>query len=398
MKSWVESANAPDCDFPLQNLPFGVFSTDGARRCGLAIGEFVLDLAALEASGKIDAGGTFSSGSLNSFMALGSKAWARVRARLTELLAVGGDPSLPLVPMAMAQLHLPFTVTEYTDFYASRNHAFNLGTLFRGPDNALPPNWLHMPIGYNGRASSIIVSGTPIRRPMGQLKRDTGPIFAPSERLDFELELGAVIGTGSTMGNRVSVDQAEEMIFGYVLLNDWTSRDVQGWEYQPLGPFQSKALATTISPWIVTSAALEPFRTPTPTPEKPLLPYLQPSRPGLYDIALSVELNEATISRTNYKVMYYSSAQQLAHHTSSGCPMRVGDLLGTGTISGPSQDGLGSLMEMTTAGAHSITLPDGSSRTFLADGDRLTLRGHAQGSGYRIGFGACTGTILAAEA
>ncbi|MEE2860936.1 MAG: fumarylacetoacetase [Pseudomonadota bacterium] len=395
-RSWVAAANEPGCDFPIQNLPYGVFSTAGGDpRCGVAIGDMIVDLAALEARGLLDGGGTFSAPQLNGFMALGRPAWDRVRARLTALLGEDGDRDLPLVPMSDATLHLPIQVAEYTDFYASRNHAFNVGKLFRGPDNALPAQWTHMPIGYNGRASSVVVSGTPIRRPMGQLKGDDGPEWAACRRLDLELELGAIVGAPSEMGSRVSVDQAEGMIFGYVLLNDWSARDVQAWEYQPLGPFQSKALGTTISPWIVTQAALEPFRSQGAERVNPLLDYLQESRPGLYDLAVGWTLNGQMMARTNYNVMYYSSAQQLAHHTSSGCPMRVGDLLGSGTISGPERDQTGALLEMTEGGKLPVEV-NGESRVFLEDGDEIELYGFAQGDGYRIGFGPCTGRILPA--
>ena len=292
MRSRVASANAPGCDFPVQNLPYGVFSRPGrAPCCGVAIGDMILDLAACEARGLVDAGGAFAQPRLNDFMAQGRVAWARMRARLSALLAEGGAGDLPLVAMADAALHLPLEVREFTDFYASKHHAQHLGQLFRGPENALPAQWTHMPIGYNGRASSVVVSGTPVRRPMGQVRGEAGPEWTASRRLDLELELGAVIGAGSTMGARVSVDQAEEMIFGYVLLNDWSARDIQAWEYQPLGPFQSKALATTISPWIVTQAALEPFRCPGAARDNPLLPYLTGTRPGFYDLTMGWTLN-----------------------------------------------------------------------------------------------------------
>ncbi|MFC0813143.1 fumarylacetoacetase [Paracoccus panacisoli] len=397
MKSRIETANAPGCDFPLQNLPYGVFSVNGdAPRCGVAIGDQILDLAAAEAAGLIDAQGTFAAPQLNDFMALGRDAWAATRARLTELLSEGATEALPLVPMAEATLHLPIRVAEYTDFYASKNHAFNVGVLFRGPENALPAQWTHMPIGYNGRASSVVVSGTPIRRPMGQLKGEDGPVWGPCQRLDLELELGAIVGADSTMGERVSVEDAEAMIFGYVLLNDWSARDVQAWEYQPLGPFQSKALGTTISPWVVTQAALEPFRAEGAARVNPLLPYLRESRPGFYDLTVGWTMNGQRMSETNYREMYYSSAQQLAHHTESGCPMRVGDLLGSGTISGPTRDQTGALLEMTEGGKRPVTV-NGAERTFIEDGDEIGLYAHAQGDGYRIGFGPCTGTILPAK-
>ena len=398
LKSRIASANAPDCDFPIQNLPYGIFSTAGTgKRCGVAIGDMILDLAAAEAAGLVDAGGRFGQQDLNGFMALGRDVWAKTRTRLTELLREGSAEDLPLVAMGDAQMHLPITVTEFTDFYASRNHAYNVGVLMRGPENALPPQWTHMPIGYNGRASSVVVSGTPIRRPMGQLRSSAGaPRWDACRRLDLELDLGAIVGGGSTMGERVSVAEAEEMIFGYVLLNDWSARDVQAWEYQPLGPFQAKALGTTISPWIVTQAALEPFRTQGAVRSNPLLPYLHEEKPGFYDLTVGWSLNRQEMCRTNYNVMYYSSAQHLAHHTTSGCPMRVGDLLGTGTISGPGAGEMGSLLELTEGGKSPIAV-NGAERTFLEDGDEVSLFGYAQGDHYRIGFGPCHGHILPAQ-
>ncbi|WJS86848.1 fumarylacetoacetase [Paracoccus sp. TOH] len=398
LRSRVESANDADGPFPLNNLPYGVFSVAGdAPRCGVAIGDMVLDLAACEARGLIDAGGTFGEPQLNGFMALGRARWDAVRARLTALLAEGTEGELPLVAMAEARLHLPIRVAEFTDFYASKNHAFNVGALFRGTEHALPPQWTHMPIGYNGRASSVVVSGTPIRRPMGQVRGEAGPEWVPCRRLDLELELGAVVGADSRMGERLGVEAAEAMIFGYVLLNDWSARDVQAWEYQPLGPFQSKALGTTIGAWVVTQAALEPFRCAGAERVNPLLPYLQEARPGLYDLEIGWTLNGQVMGRTNYNVMYYSSAQQLAHHSSSGCPMRVGDLLGSGTISGPAREQTGALLEMTAGGKLPVMVK-GTPRTFLEDGDEVGLFAQAQGEGYRIGLGPCTGRILPARA
>lgn len=397
LRSWVSAANDAKCDFPIQNLPFGVFSVAGdAPRCGVAIGDMIVDLAACEARGLLDADGTFARPQLNDFIALGRGKWDQIRARLTELLADGGDQTVPLVAMADATLHLPVKVAEFTDFYASKNHAFNVGVLFRGPENALPPQWTHMPIGYNGRASSVVVSGTDIHRPMGQVKGEDGPVWSACRRLDLELELGAIVGVDSQMGERVSVEDAEQMIFGYVLLNDWSARDIQAWEYQPLGPFQAKAFGTTISPWIVTQAALKPFRSEGAERANPLLPYLQESRPGLYDMQLGWTMNGQQMARTNYNVMYYSSAQQLAHHTESGCPMRVGDLLGSGTVSGPELDQTGALLEMTQGGKNPVTV-NGETRSFIEDGDEIGLFGFAEGDGYRIGFGPCTGKILPAK-
>ena len=403
-RSWVGSANDPAAQFPLNNLPYGVFSQGAsAQHLGVAIGDQIVDVTALERDGRLAFAGTLQSPVWNSFMALGGSEWARLRAELTGLLAedTAERPDAYLVPMAEAELHMPFAVAEYTDFYAGKHHAFNVGSMFRGPENALPPNWLHIPIGYNGRASSVVVSGTDVRRPWGQVKGpdDRQPRFAPSARFDFELEMGAVVG--SALRGPVSVIEADAAIFGYVLLNDWSARDIQAWEYQPLGPFQAKATATTISPWIVTSAALAPFRVDTPVREVALLPHLMDAGPMLYDIDLAVSLapqdRPATvISRTNYREMYYSAAQQLAHHTTSGCPMRVGDLLGSGTISGPANTARGSLLELSWGGKEPITLSSGELRAFLEDGDCLTLSGAAQGDGFQIGFGDCAGTLLPA--
>jgi fumarylacetoacetase len=407
----------PDSDFSIQNLPYGVFSTkDGlAPRVGVRIGNHVLDLWELEQDCRLDVGplGVFSSPSLNSFMALGPKVWSRTRARISELLRAD-HPELrdnkelrdrALVPIADVTLYLPFAVSGYTDFYSSKEHATNVGVMFRGKDNALQPNWLYMPIGYNGRASTVVVSGTKVKRPRGQLKPPSVevPSFAPCKRLDFELEMGAVIGQPSPMGGMLTEQQAEEMIFGFVLLNDWSARDIQQWEYVPLGPFLAKAFATSISPWVVTREALEPFRLQGPEQNPAPLDYLRQARPQNYNLELDVALraaglNEgASISRTNFKYMYWSSVQQLMHHASSGCAMNVGDLLGSGTISGPEKQQRGSLLEISWNGAEPVELPGGIKRAFLEDGDSLIMRGWCQGDGYRVGFGEVEGTILPAE-
>ncbi|MEO1459043.1 MAG: fumarylacetoacetase [Pseudomonadota bacterium] len=414
-RSWIESANAPGCPFPIQNLPFGVFSRAGeAPRPGVAIGDEILDLAALERAGllALDGAPVFAAPALDALMRRPRADWLAVRARLSGLLSAG-EPALRdahardamCVDRATARLHMPFTVAGFTDFYASREHATNVGTLFRGPEKALPPNWLHIPIGYNGRASSVVVSGTPVRRPLGQLKgaEDPAPRLGPCEKLDFELELGAIIGTASPMGQPITTAAAREAIFGYVLLNDWSARDIQMWEYQPLGPFQSKAFATSISPWIVTAAALEPFRVPGPEPALPLLPYLREDGSGNLDIELEVSLTpqggaESVICRSNARGLYYSAAQQLAHHALGGCPMSSGDLLGSGTISGAGRGSEGSMLEFTRNGAEPLRLADGTERRFLADGDRVALTGWCTGQGYRIGFGTCEGTVLPAAA
>jgi len=406
-----------DSDFPIQNLPYGVFSTPAlpTPRVGVAIGDHVLDLAALEAEGLIDlAPGrqVFMQPSINAFMALGPKVWSRTRARISELLRHDNPElrdnaalrKLTVIPFSQAKLHLPIAVAGYTDFYSSKEHATNVGVMFRGKDNALQPNWLHMPIGYNGRASTVVVSGTKVRRPRGQLKppSEALPSFGPCKRLDFELEMGVVVGQPSPMGEMLGEKQAEEMIFGFVLLNDWSARDIQQWEYVPLGPFQAKAFATSISPWIVTREALEPFRVPGPAQDPAPLPYLQQKQPNNYDLQLDVGLRAAQMSeavnicRTNFKYMYWSSVQQLVHHASSGCAMNVGDLLGSGTISGPEKNQRGSLLEISWNGSEPVELASGIERTFLEDGDSLIFHGWCQGNGYRIGFGEVEGTILPA--
>jgi len=416
LKSFV--AVDPASDFPIQNLPYGVFSTaqSPASRVGIAIGDQVLDLAVLESEGLIRTGAercVFAKPSLNAFMALGPKAWSRTRGRISELLR-HDHPELrdntalrtrALVPMSEARLHLPIAVSGYTDFYSSKEHATNVGVMFRGKDNALQPNWLHIPIAYNGRASTVVVSGTEVRRPRGQLKPPGAdvPGFGPCKRLDFELEMGVVIGGASAMGEMLTEAQAEAMIFGFVLLNDWSARDIQQWEYVPLGPFQAKAFATSISPWVVTREALEPFRVQGPAQEPQPLPYLQQKGANNYDLNLDVGLRTsgmnaaARISRTNFKYMYWSSVQQLVHHASGGCAMNVGDLLGSGTISGPEKDQRGSLLEISWNGSEPLELPGGDKRTFLEDGDSLVMRGWCQGDGYRVGFGEVEGTIRAAR-
>ncbi|MCP1840191.1 fumarylacetoacetase [Bradyrhizobium sp. USDA 4523] len=415
LRSFIDVA--PTSDFPIQNLPYGVFSSkDGlAPRVGVAIGDYVLDLWELEQDSRLDVGplGVFSQPSLNAFMALGPKVWSATRARISELLR-SDHPELrdnrelrarALVPMADVRLHMPFAVSGYTDFYSSKEHATNVGVMFRGKDNALQPNWLHMPIGYNGRASTVVVSGSKVRRPRGQLKPPTAevPSFGACKRLDFELEMGVVVGQASPMGEMLTEKQAEEMIFGFVILNDWSARDIQQWEYVPLGPFQAKAFATSISPWVVTREALEPFRMQGPAQQPEPLAYLKQTQPNNYDMQLDVALragamNEAkTICSTNFKYMYWSSVQQLVHHASSGCAMNVGDLLGSGTISGPEKHQRGSLLEISWNGTEPVELASGVTRSFLEDGDSLVMRGWCQGDGYRVGFGEVEGTIIAAE-
>jgi fumarylacetoacetase len=405
----------PESDFPIQNLPYGVFSTfdDSAPRVGVAIGEFVLDLSKLEQAGMFDLGqaSVFDTPSINKFMSLGPSAWSKTRSRISRLLSHDNPElrdnealgKLALIPQSRAKMHLPLSVSGFTDFYSSKEHATNVGIMLRGKDNALQPNWLCMPIGYNGRASTVVVSGTKIVRPWGQLKDPTSATlsFGPCRRLDFELEMGVVIGQSSTMGRRLGEKKAEEMIFGFVLLNDWSARDVQAWEYIPLGPFQAKAFATSIGPWIVTREALEPFRVDGPLQDPEPLDYLAQRKPNNYDVELEVGLRGATsnastnISTTNFKYMYWSSVQQLLHHASSGCAMDVGDLLGSGTISGPQKNQRGSLLEIAWNGTEPVRLADSSERSFLLDGDSVVISGHCRKDGYRIGFGQVEGTIVA---
>ncbi|MFT4677729.1 MAG: fumarylacetoacetase [Candidatus Azotimanducaceae bacterium] len=416
MNSWIEGANSRETHFPIQNLPFGAAKMpDGSMACVSAIGSFVVNLTALEAAKLLDAGSdgaVFDQDNLNKFMARGSNAWRSVRNQLADLLKLGGKPDLHsssklqakvLFPQSAVEMKLPFTVAEYTDFYAGKQHAKNVGTMFRGASD-LPANWLHIPIGYNGRASTVVVSGTDIRRPNGQLKPpgSDAPVFGPSKKMDIELELGAVVGTGNKMGTPITTAEADEMIFGYVLMNDWSSRDIQAWEYQPLGPFQGKAFGTSIGAWVVTKDALEPFRTQLPARDLPNLPYLEEAGPGLYDINLKVDMTPknaaepTTICQTNYSRMYYSLAQQLTHHAIGGCQMNTGDLLGSGTISGTEPSEFGSLLELSWNGEREIECTGGETRTFIEDHDRLTMTGWAQGEDYRIGFGECTGCILPA--
>ena len=413
LTSWVTSANKEGANFPIQNLPFGVFTSANNQQphVGVAIGNDIVDLYLLAQEGLLGLNASvFDQADINEFMAQGHSVWTKCRRDLSKLLSsqdsiIQKQVGLALVPQTDATLLLPIKVKGYTDFYASKEHATNVGTMFRDPKNALMPNWLHIPIGYNGRASTVVVSGTDVRRPLGQLKSPTAsePHFGPTQKLDIELEMGAIVGTPNEMGAPLTVEQAQANIFGFVLLNDWSARDIQVWEYQPLGPFQAKAFATTISPWVVTQEALEPFRVHGPKQQPKPLAYLTQSHAGNYDVELQVDIQtqsssvSQTISQTNFKAMYWSSAQQLAHHSSSGCAMQTGDLLGSGTISGSTKESLGSLLELTWNGQNPLLLANGEERRFVEDGDTLTLRGHCQGQGYRIGFGSAVGRILSAH-
>ncbi|MFF7638362.1 fumarylacetoacetase [Kitasatospora sp. NPDC008050] len=397
LQSWVPVPEGSD--FPVQNLPYGVFTPRGSSqaRVGVAIGEFVLDLSAVWAGTPL--GADLATGSLNLFMRRGPGEWAYVRERVTDLLTTEGERRLVeanLHRIDEVRLHLPVEVADYVDFYASEQHATNLGHIFRPGGEALLPNWKHLPVGYHGRAGTVVASETGIRRPSGQRKGpgDPAPVFGPTVKLDIEAELGFVVGTGSTLGEPVSVDDFAQHVFGAVLLNDWSARDIQAWEYVPLGPFLGKSFATSISPWVVPLAALEAARVATPAQQPQPLPYLVEKEPWGLDLSLEVKLNGAVVSRPPYAGMYWSPAQMLAHTTANGASLRTGDLYGSGTISGPEADQRGSLIELTWNGRDPLTLPDGSTRTFLMDGDTVTMSASAPGlDGVRIGFGEVSGTI-----
>ncbi|MDH6120320.1 fumarylacetoacetase [Kitasatospora sp. GAS204A] len=397
LQSWIPVPEGSP--FPVQNLPYGVFTPRGSAqpRVGVAIGEFVLDLSAVWAGTPL--GGDLATGSLNRFLRRGPAEWAYVRERVTNLLTDDGERRLVeanLHRIDEVKLHLPVEVADYVDFYASEQHATNLGHIFRPGGEALLPNWKHLPVGYHGRAGTVVASGTEIRRPSGQRKgpNDPAPVFGSSVKLDIEAELGFVVGAGSTLGEPVGVDDFAQHVFGAVLLNDWSARDIQAWEYVPLGPFLGKSFATSISPWVVPLAALEAARVATPVQQPQPLPYLVEKEPWGLDLELEVRLNGAVISRPPYAGMYWSPAQMLAHTTVNGASLRTGDLYGSGTISGAAADQRGSLIELTWNGRDPITLPDGSTRTFLQDGDTVTMTASAPGAdGVRIGFGEVTGTI-----
>ena len=423
LSSWVASANLPGTDFPIQNLPFAVFrrkGSDEAFRGGVAIGDQVLDLATLSSknlfAGETQQAALAASGStLNDFMAMGQSAWSSLRLALSRLLREDAKQQAItaqcLVDMEDVEYALPAHIGDYTDFYTSIHHATNVGKLFR-PDNPLLPNYRWIPIGYHGRASSVVLSGHDVRRPQGQLMPPGAerPTLAPSKRLDFELELGIFVGAGNSLGTPIPIDQAEQHAFGICLLNDWSARDIQGWEYQPLGPFLSKSFATSISPWMVTLEALAPYRLPfTRDADEPQpLPYLDSEHnraAGAFDIQLKVtlttpamreaELPAHTICQTSYRHAYWTLAQLITHHTVNGCNLQAGDLLGSGTLSGPESHQLAAMLEITQGGKIPLTLPNGEQRVFLEDGDQVTLRGWcATKDAARIGFGECIGTVF----
>lgn len=412
MKSFIKVDETSH--FPIQNLPYGVFSTesDSQRRIGVAIGDYVLDLSVLEKEGFfkgiIREADVFSQPVLNVFMEQGKEIWQKVRRELQKLLSAN-EPTLrdnhelrkkALIFRKEVTLHLPVKIGDYTDFYASKDHASNVGMMFRGKENALMPNWTHLPVGYHGRSSTVILSGKKIRRPLGQIKPPNGsPIFAPTGQLDFELEMGCIIGTENKHGEPIPIEEAENYVFGMVLVNDWSARDIQSWEYQPLGPFLSKSFATSISPWVVPLEALEPFRIEGPVQEPKPLEYLQQRNPGSFNIQLEAYLKSEKmetpkrVTTTNYRYLYWSIAQQIAHHTIGGCSLIPGDLLASGTISGPEKDSRGCLLELTWRGQEPIVLNDSEQRQWLEDGDELTITGWCQGDGYRVGFGEVSGVI-----
>ncbi|XP_048375579.1 fumarylacetoacetase isoform X2 [Sphaerodactylus townsendi] len=406
-------------DFPLQNLPYGIFSTkDNPRhRIGVAIGNQVLDLSAVKHlfDGPVLSKHhhIFDQPTLNQFMGLGWDAWREARVFLQKLLSAN-EPILRdnvelrkrvFVPQASAIMHLPAEIGDYTDFYSSWQHATNVGIMFRGKENALMPNWLHLPVGYHGRASSVVVSGTPIRRPSGQMRPDDAqpPVFGACRLLDMELEMAFFVGPGNKLGEAVPIHEAHKHIFGMVLMNDWSARDIQKWEYVPLGPFLGKSFGTTISPWVVTMEALQPFALPNPIQDPKPLPYLCDEQPYTFDINLFVSVKgegmskPATICHSNFKHMYWTMKQQLAHHTVNGCNIRPGDLLASGTISGPDPENFGSMLELSWKGTKTVDLGNGQSRKFLQDGDEVVITGYCQGKGYRVGFGECSGKVLPAR-
>jgi fumarylacetoacetase len=411
-------AISPDSHFPLENLPFGIFQPeDSNARVGVAIGDLIVDLSALEELGHFESSEfqnqkVFRNDSLNSFLSLGRPAWRETRNILQHLLSADTptlrDDARLREKVFHAQKNVkmkkPARIGNYTDFYSSYHHAHNVGTMLRGPDNALMPNWKWLPVAYHGRASSIVVSGADVRRPSGQTRPPdaAAPIFGLTKSLDYELEMAFLIGPPNSLGEPVPIDCAADHIFGLVLMNDWSARDIQAWEYQPLGPFLAKNFATSISPWVVTLEALEPFRKPLPPQDPEPLPYLRAKNDVTFDIQLEARLQTSStnqprvVTRTNFQNLYWSIAQQLAHHTVNGCNLEPGDLLASGTISGATEESRGCMLELTWRGANPLKLPNGETRKWLEDGDRLTITGWCQGDGYRVGFGQVSGSILPA--
>ena len=413
LKSWVEVS--ADSDFPIQNLPFGIFitKTNTRPRVCTRIGDFIVDLVVLDHLSLLDdceiSHSVFDNQYINDLMSLGKEKTRALRNCLSDILKEGNKEAEKnswhfLHHADKVEMLLPIRVGDYTDFYSSIEHATNVGTMFRDPENALLPNWRHLPVGYHGRASSIVVSGTEVTRPKGQTKPkdDEPPVFGPSRLLDFELEMGFVIGKENGLGNAISTADAEDYIFGLTLFNDWSARDIQKWEYIPLGPFLAKNFASTVSPWVITLDALEPFRVQGPEQEPKVLPYLQYKGMKNYDVNLQVAIQpeskeETVVCDSNFKYMYWNMTQQLAHHTVNGCNMRVGDLLASGTISGPTPDSYGSMLEISWKGSKPVKMNDGSERKFINDGDTVIMRGWCEKDGVRIGFGEANGKILPAN-
>ncbi len=411
LQSWISVSSASD--FPIQNLPFGIGSSGILPPSAISIiGDKVIWLSRLQALGYMDGlhlpTAIFQNDALNPFIALGRPTWRAVRQRLSDLLredsALGlkdnqQDQGTVLSSADTVSMHMPGFVRDYTDFYSSEEHATNVGTMFRGKENALMPNWKHLPVGYHGRASSIVVSGTDIHRPEGQRKTPNGDIeFGPSHLLDFELEMAVVIGKETQLGQQVTTEEADEHVFGMVLFNDWSARDIQAWEYVPLGPFLGKSFGSTISPWVVTMDALEPFRVAGKPQEPEVLPYLQFDGKRNFDIRLEVDILTAggmvqTVCRSNHKHLYWNTAQQLAHHTVNGCNLNIGDMMASGTISGPEQGGFGSMLEITWRGANPVQMPDGTERKFIQDGDSVVMRGWCEKDGVRLGFSEARGKV-----
>jgi fumarylacetoacetase len=411
-KSWLHVDK--NSDFPIQNIPFGVFLTrDDIITIGTRIGDTAIDLGALHQLGYFDGipltDDIFLQDTLNDFIADGRQTWRAVRNRIGEIFDAENsklkdnlkDKEVVLFRLDEIEMQLPVQVGDYTDFYSSIEHATNVGTMFRDPDNALLPNWLHIPVGYHGRSSSIIPSGIPVHRPQGQTMpaNATEPVFGPSRLVDFELEMAFITTAANDLGEPIPVDEAEEYIFGMVLFNDWSARDIQKWEYVPLGPFLAKNFASSVSPWIVTLDALEPYKVKGPKPLKKQLPYLQQNGNKSYDINLEVAIQpekhqETVVSNSNFKYMYWSMSQQLAHHTVNGCPVNSGDLMGSGTISGPTPDSYGSMLELSWRGEKPIKMNDGSERKFINDNDTVIMRGHCEKNGIRIGFGEVSTKLL----
>lgn len=414
LKSWVEVK--PGSDFPIQNLPFGIFQyEDAPPRVGVAIGEYVLDLYEVAISnlfeGVIFDNEIFNQPYLNPLISLGKEVTNEVRERVSHLLNADNPEmrddeelvEIALVKQSECKMMLPVFIPNYTDFYSSIEHATNVGMMFRDPANALLPNWRHLPVGYHGRASSIVVSGTPIHRPKGQTKADDqpAPTFGPSRLVDFELEMAFIVGKQTKLGESVSTAEAEDYIFGMALFNDWSARDIQKWEYVPLGPFLAKNFGSTLSPWVVMMVALEPYRVQGPVQDPAVLPYLQYTGAKNYDIHLEVDIITESgaakaVSKSNFKYMYWNMCQQLAHHTVNGCNIEIGDLYASGTISGHEKDSYGSMLELTWQGKNPIPMPDGTERKFIQDNDTVVIKGYCEKDGVRIGFGECSGKILPA--